>query len=141
TPSPSAPRPPPPPPPGPVPPCPPSPFRARPRPENRTRRGPSKGAVALPARSRPRAGCIVARGQGGKASGGGTMFDSILDRLTPEWREIVELAAGLVSWIPAWQARVLGTIWQGADGFWQSGARWASPPLRAALLLAALWLA
>lgn len=67
------------------------------------------------------------------------MFDSILDRLTPEWREIVELAAGLVSWIPEWQARVLGAIWHGADGFWQSVAGWAFLLLPAALLVAAMW--
>ncbi|HEY8470358.1 MAG TPA: hypothetical protein VIL18_11980 [Longimicrobiales bacterium] len=67
------------------------------------------------------------------------MFDSILEQLAPEWREIVLILASLVSWIPEWQARILGPIWQGLGGFWASLAGWLFLLLPAALLVAAMW--
>src|SRR5690554_5224172 len=62
------------------------------------------------------------------------MFDSLLEAAPLEWRPVLEFLLGALVWIPAWQARLLETV------FWPGGSALAMVATRVFVLLPALLL-
>lgn len=67
------------------------------------------------------------------------MFDALLSSLPEAWRETAALAASLVSWIPAWQNRVLAMVLAPEGGWMAVAASWTLLALPALLIVVAMW--
>lgn len=67
------------------------------------------------------------------------MLDSLLQSLPEAWRETATFLAGLVSWIPAWQERLLRLVLV-PEGSWPAvAASWTLLGLPALLLVVGMW--
>ncbi|HUG38979.1 MAG TPA: hypothetical protein VMM12_00755 [Longimicrobiales bacterium] len=67
------------------------------------------------------------------------MFDSLIQSLPEAWREGAVFLAGLVTWIPPWQERVLGMVLAPGGSWLAVAGSWTLLGLPAVLLVVAMW--